>query len=218
MTVWTPQEKEEPLLPTTFLPNDLTSSMDMHHYAWLNQYLGNHEIAKYFVWSPRAKRHYYISDGFWQGRALGNDVQKCITGGERKLVFLGPEGMRDSSMAVVVEDIVSAIKVGREFKTLCLFGSQMPRDWIVACKQDKGVNKLIFWLDSDKFTYSQVMGHIARAAGLSSAAICTRDDPKTYSSPEIRAEVEEVWSLLRQQHTDWPRSKAVIHIPNVTEA
>jgi hypothetical protein len=80
---------------------------------------------------------------------------------------------------VLVEDLVSALKVSIITYAMPLFGSVIPQrnfDWIL---QSKGKTVLV-WLDPDKLTESVRMAFRLSSAGKSSRVIPSERDPKCY--------------------------------------
>lgn len=85
---------------------------------------------------------------------------------------------------VVVEDVVSAIKVGRVGTGLPLFGSHMPPDWIARLVRLRP--KVAVWLDPDKVLEAR---KLAKKIGLllpETRTVETEMDPKDYSTEQIK--------------------------------
>jgi hypothetical protein len=91
---------------------------------------------------------------------------------------------------IAVEDIISAIKVGRVAKTLCLFGSQCST--YQYHEISRITDLLILWLDLDKFAQAVKIAHKAQSFGLGARIIKTDLDPKKYNTEEIRRILNEV--------------------------
>lgn len=85
---------------------------------------------------------------------------------------------------VVVEDVVSAIKVSRVARAIPLFGSHLPTEWMVKIIKERP-KRVFIWLDNDKWTES--MKFTAKMNTL--APICksvrTEEDPKVYDETQI---------------------------------
>lgn len=90
---------------------------------------------------------------------------------------------------VLVEDYISAIKVGRQYSAVCLFGSHYPSNLIPGVLS--GNITVRFWLDKDKnvssIKYAAKAGQFVWDCG----TILTEKDPKDYNDQEIKAYVSE---------------------------
>lgn len=84
---------------------------------------------------------------------------------------------------VIVEDIVSAIKVGRQRRTMPLFGSSLSLRRALRLRYL--ANNIIFWLDADKFKESVDFSKQLQMYGIECRSIFTEKDPKTYSDEQI---------------------------------
>lgn len=116
---------------------------------------------------------------FYQGRSFRPDRPKYLTKGKPVLTFYG-----DGDKLIVVEDVLSAIKVSRVTTAMPLLGSYMPLEWAtIVCKRFKQVG---IWLDRDKAKESLKMARILRERGLDSGSIITDLDPKEYSTEKIK--------------------------------
>src|SRR3990167_813564 len=85
---------------------------------------------------------------------------------------------------IVVEDVVSAIKVGRHCRALPLFGSTLSARRVLRlrflCK------KLVLWLDQDKYAHALREAKKVEMVGIESQVIYTDKDPKEYSDEDIK--------------------------------
>lgn len=130
----------------------------------------------------------------YQLRRLSGDRKfpKYITRkkeGETLRFWARKEQSTNDSTTVVVEDILSAIIVGRQCQALSLLGSpkKLPDD-VFSLLQSRPGN-IAFWLDPDKFAGS--IDYAKRFISLDSGgrnvvAIRSDKDPKDYSDEEIR--------------------------------
>ena len=82
---------------------------------------------------------------------------------------------------VIVEDVLSAIKVGRVTSTVCLLGSTPKKDanLPVTC------NTAIIWLDCDAVTKAHTISRKLTLQGIKTWVIFTDKDPKCYNTDEI---------------------------------
>src|SRR3990167_5328129 len=97
---------------------------------------------------------------------------------------------------VVVEDIISAIKVGRAYPTLCLFGCSMNKLFLARLKKLVGgwstPLHLTIWLDQDKLGEAMKIGQQATLTGFDVSIVQTVQDPKYHDVSRIRAVIQEV--------------------------
>lgn len=85
---------------------------------------------------------------------------------------------------VIVEDPVSAIKIARISDSMPLLGSNLPVSKLNALK---GLySSLILWLDHDKGINAYKIAEKARLIGFNIRVILTKEDPKCYSTQEIK--------------------------------
>jgi hypothetical protein len=121
----------------------------------------------------------------YEQRSISNLSPKTIFQGSKVNSFhlIKPE-KEEFQGVIAVEDIISAIKVGRLAKTLCFFGSQC------STSQHYEVSRItdlfILWLDLDKFVQAVKIARRAQSFGLRTRVIKTDLDPKMYSTEEIR--------------------------------
>ena len=85
---------------------------------------------------------------------------------------------------IIVEDLVSAIKVSRYYRCLPLFGSGCSRTKLTRLRRYS--DHLRFWLDRDKFGTAMKMAKIATQLGFKTDVIRTEKDPKEHINSEIR--------------------------------
>ena len=160
-------------------------------------YLDTYEInlhdraSNYILWSESWSRiifPYFTNDMnlfAWQGRYIGKEKKaKWFTQGDVKsnVVILGNT---QSNICVVVEDIISAIKVGHltKYAVNPLFGSQLPTERLLQLKHL--YDTLIIWMDPDMKLKSSAYAKQARELGFKSHTIFSDKDPKDYSDYKI---------------------------------
>lgn len=182
------------------LPIDASTFLAQDAQAWLEKYqITKEEIKKYkLLWSPMF--HRLIIPIFnekkepilWQGRYFADPVSpaalrsKYWTAGQPGQVdaYFGDIGLEVPEKICVVEDFVSAIKVGRHIPTLCLWGSELSLERIRRLSM-RNHKKLVIWLDYDKALYA------ARTASKASAyfdrvtEVISIKDPKDHSDEAI---------------------------------
>jgi DNA primase len=128
----------------------------------------------------------------YSGRYFGPnpDHPKYLTFGERALTYPFYSIEKDPATLVVVEDYLSAIKVGRSYAGWAMLGATIPPSLLieaVGCQK-----RVAVWLDADK---ASVASRAVLRASLSLpwatiVRITTPKDPKEYHSSEIKHIVE----------------------------
>ena len=91
---------------------------------------------------------------------------------------------RRSSTLVLTEDAVSALKVSRIADAKPLLGTSIPREQIAAFKGP--YNRLVVWLDADKWREGRAIADAAKLLGLSTKTVLTDKDPKEYNISKIK--------------------------------
>ena len=97
------------------------------------------------------------------------------------MIFYG-----NSDTLVVVEDVISAIKVFKSDKsvtTVPLLGSTMPLKLTETILER--FNKVFLWLDRDKAVEAVKISRNLKQKGIDSDVIITPKDPKEYNTGEI---------------------------------
>jgi ribosomal protein L37AE/L43A len=146
------------------LPSDYNQSIiPIEGRLWLDKYfITNEEISQYGIgYSERYKRLILpIFEGeklvYWQGRNLKPPYTKenpkylNIRQSGAKNIFFGinPKLCLQPNHLVVVEDILSAIRVGRTHNCLSLLGSYFPPTLI---EEFKPYDIIMIYLDNDKW-------------------------------------------------------------------
>lgn len=179
-----------------FLPNDADTLIPAKPAGlWLQKYDITAEEVKQnkFLWSQKQELlifPFYDSSEkdlvAWQGRYLGPDTNrtKYYTIGPKDLVFsyFGLQFVKESGI-ILVEDMISAIKVGRVACCLPLLGSFCP---LVKQRNLMRVSdKLTIWLDYDKAGSSYAMAKYLRTLGYETRTVVTPKDPKECFDDEI---------------------------------
>ena len=186
------------LLP---LPIDISGNLSPTAKRWLLGYGLTTEEQKKFWWSEEKQQLVYpIFDLegqllFWQARNFDRAIpQKYHMNGSVKdhLHILGHEGP-----LILVEDIISAIKISRQHQSMALFGSHVSKDNLIRIR-DFGIGKdtpIGFWLDYDKAQESIKYKNQAMELGMQAFTIITRQDPKTYRHQDISRFIDERFTI-----------------------
>lgn len=189
------QEKKKTANNDIHLPDDFSSSIAKPALDWLMQYgLTEEEIHHNHIgWSHA--RHALIFAFFdpsgnlllYQERNFNPDIvgRKYFTQGfpDDNFIIYFPNGASSSRRLVLVEDVVSAIKVGRQFPCAPLFGSQVSLDRIR--RASDRFEELVLWLDKDKALESLKTKIRASPYFNKVTTIVTDLDPKEYSDHDI---------------------------------
>lgn len=129
---------------------------------------------------------------YWQGRNLGTidkehpkylNIKK--TGA--KNVFFKRTRFDLNTPLVIVEDILSAIRVGRYANTLSLLGSYIPPTLLMQLTNEYKTDKVYLWLDSDKYKEAiKYAANIRATTLIKTCVICTTKDPKQTADDTIK--------------------------------
>ncbi len=204
---WEPSKKFEwPMAESTnqsvcqALPDDCTNYIPAKCLTWLHKYgILSAEIQdSRFCWSEEKQllvMPVYSGSSWadpkdrgrllmWQGRYFGPWEQhpKYLTRGPKEqVVHLLND--RASDTIILTEDLISAIKVGRQFSTMPLWGSTLSLELIV--RLSKLTKSLVLWLDDDK--YDAAVMYRTRASQFipNVHVLRTPKDPKDYNDDAI---------------------------------
>lgn len=185
-------------IQTITLPSDVTSELPYEAKRWLDQYqLARLDIQQHnILWSEHWSRiifPYFDDTGLiaWQGRYVPcgknkvdiNDKVPAKWFSQGKIHEIIHPIKVQSNEAVLVEDIVSAIKVSHYKGTIPIFGSKIsPKHFL----RIKHVAKRIWiWLDPDMRKQSIQLSHTANLLGLKSSVIFSDKDPKEIDHARI---------------------------------
>ena len=172
------------------LPADCDTGIPRKAKEWFCQYgFDNNAITRYnILWSEYRQFLVfpYFIDGelvAWQGRYFGEDkkIGKWHTKGKvEEIVYtLGPK----SKSIVLVEDIISSMKVSRLIQSSPLFGSVIsPRRFTIL---RHFYDTLYIWLDPDKQKEALKFAQKGRLFGFDCHVILSDKDPKEHSIEEI---------------------------------
>ena len=181
-----------------YLPNDVTTELPYEARDWLNQYeLNRRDILKHnILWSPWWSRiifPIFDSTGLiaWQGRYIGTE-QTSYQGQKNKPAKWYSKGdihqiihpiQVTNGFAILVEDIVSAIKLGNVCGAIPIFGSTLSPQMVVRLKNV--VSEIKIWLDPDMRSKSIKYTQLCSVIGLPATVVLSDKDPKEHSYIEI---------------------------------
>lgn len=183
------KEKEIKDIPT--LPEDIGTHLSPEAMDWLHLYYPDVRDFPICYWSEQERKLIFpIIDkelGYlqaWQYRYFGDNPKhpKWVGYGiNDSLIHI--VGMGSNSL-VLVEDLISADKVGHITPTLCLFGSNISLKRLATLKT-LGYTEIVIWLDWDKKEYAIKAAQLAQSIGLQARVIHTKLDPKEYDYESI---------------------------------
>lgn len=182
-----PTKKEKPVYELV-LTNKIPEKLRTH----LRQYLSDNEIDDWFQYEPNMDRyifHYKGEEGtFWEARNPEKKPKSIQNGKKPFFPLINLED--ETNTLVIVEDLISAICVGRYFSSLPLFGSFIRPEWIGEITKSKLFNRVFVWLDEDK---TQTAIDISRKISIlkPSYVIRTKEDPKAIFEEEMREILNE---------------------------
>lgn len=182
---------EEDTPKTVKLPEDCTEQIDKIALKWLDKYdIHAAERSRYrMLWSPSKQQLIFpLFDKSqeliaYQGRNFAPDSKiKYKSQGKIHdvLYFCG----KKASPIILVEDLLSAIKIGRIGVAMPLFGSEASTPLLMRLKAH--CNSIIVWLDSDKWKNSHDIVKRAQSIGLPAMSVFTNLDPKEYNDDKIK--------------------------------
>jgi hypothetical protein len=174
--------------PKSTLPSDFTREVPAMALKWLLQYGLPWSYWKEFIgYSPKEERLVFlVSDAFSIGRYVGTQVpapRKWYAWGypHKHCEVVNPKA---KGLIVLVEDIVSAHKVGQTHTTIPLFGVNICTPHLYALMA--AARPVSLWLDADQ--RGTITGKAAWLQSLTNTQVNivnTPKDPKEYSSEEI---------------------------------
>lgn len=184
------------------IPGDIGHDFSQACVEWLGRFHVDipTAIRNGLVWSPRNEQLIFQLGNCWQARNFGGfwleKFGKCYTSGDVNecLHIYGSGGLRSDgneglgrSELVIVEDPVSALRIassGSLCDSMPLLGSHLASARLNAVA---GLyERLVFWLDSDKYKEARSMADRAKYIGRSTNVIYTDDDPKCYTNEQIK--------------------------------
>lgn len=188
----TPENKGVQALPAD-TRDDYFSDVCLH---WLGKYgITTKEMIAYDIrWSSSKQWLIFPFRGgttsiiAWQARCFAPDAKtKWFSQGKLDdlVHIVNASGYKNENGVCVVEDIVSAIKVGRSYPCMCNFGSHVSDVKLVRLYNNvtSGVK---IWLDKDKTKEAMKFCKHAGSIGLQPEVVMSELDPKQYSDDEIK--------------------------------
>lgn len=195
------KQKHEATLPASVsqdipdIPDDSTLPLAADQgLTWLKKYgITDQEIRDHSIlWSQSQEQlifPIFNDDIFtiaWHARNFKPNGKKYLTYGKMDSILhiLGLTKHQNTDI-IIVEDMVSAIKVSRHYRSMPLFGSGCSKDKLSRVCRYSG--HIRFWLDRDKLNQSIMLSKLAAQLGVRSSIIYTELDPKEHSDEAIRS-------------------------------
>ena len=180
------------------LPPNSTARLSPAALKWLLTYQVFEDICKdynirYDYRSNRVILPSYSSDGtlmFYQARALSKEDQpKYLSVGSKQSLFWSKGPYDNKTTIVLVEDMLSAIRVGKVVQTVSLIGTSLNKEKLLHLSQDYAI--MIVWMDGDKEGQRAAKKLVKQLSLLTSNVfnVTTRQDPKCLFESDIRKEL-----------------------------
>lgn len=179
------------------LPRDSNTDLPAFALEWLNKYdITLQEAREHkFKWSEEKQLLLFPIYGhdstliFWQGRYFGTEKKsKYDSRGKKEDIIhiISPKEQdveRTYDEVILTEDLLSAIKVGRQQAAMPIWGSYISIDQFK--RLFLGFDRVGIWLDSDKFKEVIKYASIGSQIGLT-RLLYTELDPKCLSDDQIK--------------------------------
>lgn len=161
----------------------------LEHLKWLSEYnLTLDEIGKFKYAYKRVIKGYEIpcnllvfinTDNYWLGRNFSGVGVRYLSSGEKPLIKYGT----NPDVVVFVEDVISAIKVGRVVTAIPMLGAKIPAEWL---QKVKDYYRVVIWGDNDKKIDNLYAARKAsEVLGKQVQSVITEKDAKCYNTDEI---------------------------------
>ena len=188
---YVPEQPEDNVQRPVKLPNDASTQFEKEPLDWLAKFqITDQERLRYrMLWSREKQQLIYPLYGkdqslvAWQARNFNPKAKgKYFSQGKIHdvLYFCG----KKTTPIILVEDLLSAIKIGRIGIAMPLFGSEASTHLLMRLKDH--CKAVIVWLDSDKWKNSHDIVKRAQSIGLPAMSVFTNLDPKEYNDEQIR--------------------------------
>jgi hypothetical protein len=173
--------------------------------AWLRKYgITNAEIHKHAIsWHEEKQSLIFpVFDGDrlvnYTGRYFGEkkDHPKYITIGNKTGPYKLFSPQEPTNVYILVEDFVSAIKVGRQFNCIPILGAHVPLALILSLIRHEPVLRI--WLDPDKRIEASQFVQRALQYIPNCGSIISDKDPKEYENGEIKTHVLSTFKSVPQ--------------------
>lgn len=186
-------EKED--RASTLLPTDATREIPANAWKWLLQYgLSYSYWKKYLWWSEKDSRLVFTvgePPNFSTGRYLGTEKKaKWFHYGDchKNPFVIG--NVFDTEKVVLVEDLISAHKVGQVVPAIPLFGTNLFPALVPVLRHLRA--PITMWLDKDQEQHARKRANrLGILTGLPVSYVFTDQDPKSLSLQRIKEVLEQ---------------------------
>lgn len=165
----------------------LSKTLAIEAKKWLLGYCLTEEEMQQFTYDyDNDVLYLFFSDSYRVGRVFAQDTKTRYTSKGKKPVLKYGKG----GVCVLVEDIISAIKVGRLYTAIPMLGAKPTEDIIQALP---GYDEVVLWGDADKMRENIVVRNkLSERLGKQVKLCFTSLDPKGYSDIEINNTLQNV--------------------------
>lgn len=165
----------------------LSKTLAIEAKKWLLGYCLTEEEMQQFTYDYENEVLYlFFSDSYRVGRSFDKTANSRYTSKGKKPVLMYGKG----KICVLVEDIISAIKVGRQYTAIPMLGAKPTEDIIQALH---GYDEVVLWGDADKMRENIVLRNkLSERLGKQVKLCFTSLDPKCYSDIEINNTLQKV--------------------------
>lgn len=174
---------------TTDIPYDIMNTLTVQYHINLNDIITNKMLwSNSYQWLIFPIEHEGESLGFQARNFNKSKPYKWFTQFNKKdlLKLYSPNKAISFESVVLVEDIISAIRVGNVTSCVPLFGSRISDKLLYKIKKDSRFKHLIIWLDSDKVKESLNFSQKAKELGIHTKVVLSPLDPKCYDKQTIK--------------------------------
>lgn len=165
----------------------LSKTLAIEAKKWLLGYgLTEEEMQQFSYDYENEVLYLFFSDSYRVGRVFATDTKTRYTSKGKKPVLLYGTG----TTCVLVEDIISAIKVGRQFSSIPMLGAKPTEEIIQALHS---YDEVVLWGDADKMRENIVVRNkLSERLGKQVKLCFTSLDPKGYSDLEVKTTLQKV--------------------------
>lgn len=192
--VFTRRVVKEENVPKTLLPSDFTREVPTHALKWLLQWQLPWSYWKNTIgFSAKENRLIFlVGDGpqFSIGRYVGDDTTK------RKWYVWGDchkhaEIIGTGEITVVVEDLISAHKLGQITRAMPIFGTTLHTPHKYFLQQQR--QPVVLWLDNDqRHNTPKIAANLSSLLNVPVHCLSTEHDPKSYSIGQLNETLRSV--------------------------
>lgn len=165
----------------------LNKTLAVEARKWLLWYGLTEEEMQQFTYDYENDVLYlFFSESYRVGRVFATDTKTRYTSKGKKPVLRYGKG----DTCVLVEDIISAIKVGRNYTAIPMLGAK-PTEEIIQALDD--YDEVVLWGDADKMRENIVVRNkLSERLGKQVKLCFTSLDPKCYTDLEVKTTLQKV--------------------------